>query len=224
MRPVINQWAPYLNQIQATPEAAFQALITTEQTLRNGSPSQKQQMIMRLAHDYGIDLNGITATNQDQQQQQATQVHPDMQHAVQRVQHLEQYIQNMEYNRKQKEAEKQEKEMSYLQDEVSKFKSSPDAPHFDAVSADMANLLKAGIATDLKDAYDRACYMQPDIRASLEKAAEAKRIQERANLANKAKAKDISITGSPSGASVPIAGASIRADLEAAFRGAANRV
>lgn len=219
-RPVVEQWAPYLSQIQATPESAFQALITTEYTLRTGSPSQKQQMLMTLAKEYGIEIGGQSADTQGQQQHASS---PDLQHAVQRVQQLEQYIQNIEYERQQQAARQQQAETAELTQQINAFASSGNAPHYQEVSQDMAQLLKAGYANDLQDAYEKACWARPDIRASLLKSEEAKRIQEKAELANKAKGKATSITGSPSGASVPVPGASIRADLEAAW-GGANRI
>lgn len=212
LKPVIEQWAPYFNQLQVTPEVAFSHLMQTEHTLRTGSPAQKQQLFMQLAKDYGIELGGDPNA-------QAPQVDPNVQHAVQRVQQLETYIRNLEYAKQQEAAKQQQTEQAELQKQVDSFASSPDVPHFEEVRADMAQLLGAGYATDLKDAYEKACWARPDIRASLLKSEEAKRIQEKAQAANQAKAKAVSVTGSPSGANVPIVGASIRGDLEAAYAG-----
>lgn len=210
-KPVIDQWAPYFSQLQVTPEVAFSHLMQTEHTLRTGSPAQKQQLFAQLAKDYGIELGGQTA--------ELSQIDPNLQHALSEVQQLRKYVQNLEYTKQQEAAKQQQTEQAELQKQVDSFASSPDVPHFESVRGDMSQLLAAGYATDLKDAYEKACWARPDIRASLLKSEEAKRIQGKAQAANQAKAKAVSVTGSPSGAAVPVVGASIRGDLEAAFSG-----
>jgi hypothetical protein len=211
-KPVVDQWAPYFNQLQVTPDQAFAHLMQTEYALRNGSPAQKQAMFAQLAKDYGIEFGGQSAESQGQ-------VDPNLQHALSEVQRLSQYIQNMEYNKKQEAERQQQTEQAELNKRVEEFASKPDNPHFDSVRDDMARMLQAGYAESLEDAYEKACWARPDIRASLLKDQEAKRIQEKAQAANQAKAKAVSVTGSPSGAAVPVPGASIRDDLAAAFSG-----
>lgn len=209
-RQVVDPWMPYISQLGTTPDQAFAYLIGAEYQLRNGSPAEKQQALQKLAKDYGIELG---------QQTQEQGLDPNVQHAVQRVQQLERYIQNLEYSKKQEAERQQQAAMAEVTQRVSEFASSPDVPHFEKVREDMAQLLSAGYAADLKDAYEKACWARPDIRASLLKEQEGKRIQEQAQAANKAKAKAVSVTGSPSGAAVPVPGASLRDDLAAAFTG-----
>lgn len=209
LRPVFEQWMPYLSSLKISPEQAFTSLINSEYTLRNGSPLQKQQALMTLAQSYGIDLG--------YQQQDQAAVDPNVQQAFSRVQQLEQYIHNLEYNKQQEAARQQQAEQADLLRQIQEFSNGSSAPHFEQVREDMAQLLSAGYANTLEDAYEKAIWANPDIRASLLKSEEAKRIQEKAELANKAKAKALSVTGSPSGAAVPIVGASIRDDLKAAF-------
>ncbi|UGQ44967.1 hypothetical protein [Massilia endophytica] len=215
VKPVFDQWMPYISQLGATPEQAFQALIQAEYTLRTGSPAQKQAAFAKLAQDYGLAMP---------EQAEPGQLDPNLQHALSRVQQLEAYIQKTEYEKQQEAARHQEAEMAELQKQVEQFASGADAPHFDSVRDDMSRLLQAGYATDLKDAYEKACWARPDIRASLLQAEESKRIQEKAELATKAKAKAVSVTGSPSGAAVPVTGVSIRDDLMAAMSGTAGRM
>jgi hypothetical protein len=215
VKPVFDQWMPYITQLGATPEQAFQALIQAEYTLRTGSPAQKQAAFAKLAQDYGLSMPD---------QAEAGQLDPNLQHALSRVQQLEAYIQRTEYDKQQEAARQQEAEMAELQKQVEQFASGADAPHFDSVREDMSRLLQAGYATDLKDAYEKACWARPDIRASLLQAEETKRIQEKAELATKAKAKAVSVTGSPSGAAVPVTGVSIRDDLMAAMNGTSGRM
>lgn len=218
LKPVIEQWMPYLSQKNVTPEQAFHHLIKAEYELQNGSPTQKRELFLQWAKQYGVDLQSLQNTQETQHQ-----LDPNLQHALSEVQQMRQYIQNMEYTKKQEVARQQQIEQAELIKQVESFASSPDVPYFEEVKADMGKFLDAGYATDLKDAYDKACWARPDIRASLLKAEESKRILDKVDLANKAKAKAVSVTGYPSGAAVPVAGASIRDDLLAAM-GGANRL
>lgn len=214
IRPVIDQWAPYIQQqLNQTPEVAINQLLQAEYALRTGSPAQKQQLFMAWAKQYGVDLSGASPDGQTQQ------LDPNLQHALSEVQQLRQYIQNLEYTKHQEATRQQQAEQAELMKRVEEFASKPDNPHFEAVRDDMSRLLQAGYAESLEDAYEKACWARPDIRASLMKEQEAKRIQEKAQAANQAKAKAVSVTGSPSGAAVPVPGASIRDDLMAAMSG-----
>lgn len=212
IKPVFDKWQPYLTSINATPEQAFNALIQAEYTLRTGSPAQKQQAFAKLAADYGVDL-GQQATEQQQ-------LDPNVQHALGRVQQLEEYIRNQQFNQQQEAQRKQQAEQAALQQQIEEFSSSPNRPHFESVRDDMAKLLQAGYAETLEDAYEKAVWARPDIRSTLLKDEEAKRIQEKAKVAEQAKAKAVSVKGTPSGASVPVPNASIRDDIIAAMGGA----
>lgn len=213
-RQATQGWEPYFSQLQTTPDEMLKHLVGHEYTLRMGSPAQKQAKIMELAEMYGIPLG--------ENQYQPNQLDPNVQHALTRVQQLEAYIQNAEYGKKQEAARQQAAEMAELTEHVNEFSSGADVPHFEDVRADMAQLLQAGQAKDLKDAYEKACWIRPDIRASLLKEEETKRIQNKAQAANQAKARAVSVTGTASGANIPVAGASIRDDLMSAWDG--NRI
>ncbi|ANM10390.1 MULTISPECIES: hypothetical protein [unclassified Rhizobium] len=51
--------------------------------------------------------------------------------------------------------------------QVSAFISDPANAHAEAVLDDMVTLIRTGRAANLKDAYDTACWMRPDIRQQL---------------------------------------------------------
>lgn len=50
----------YLNQVGVAPEQAISTLIQAEKLLRTSDPQTKTQMFMKLAHDYGVDVNSLT--------------------------------------------------------------------------------------------------------------------------------------------------------------------
>src|SRR6185437_12722421 len=144
-------------------------------------------------------------------------IDPNVQHALQRVQYLEEQIRNQQHLQQQEQQRKQQAEQAELTRQIEEFSSSPNRPHFESVRDDMSKLLQAGYAESLDDAYDKAVWARPDIRSTLLKDEEAERIQEQAKVAETAKAKARSITGSPSGAAVPVANVSIRGDIEDAW-------
>lgn len=217
VKPVFDKWSPYLAQLQITPDKAFDTLIQAEYTLRHGAPAQKMQAFTKLAQDYGIDL----AQFNGQEQQQ---LDPNLQHAFQRVQQLEEYIRNQQFTQQQETQRKQQAEQAELQQQIEAFSSSPNRPHFEQVREDMSKLLQAGYADTLEDAYEKAVWARPDIRSTLLKDEEAKRIQDKAKVAETAKAKAVSVKGTPSGAAVPIANASIRDDIRAAMEASGGRL
>lgn len=217
MRPVVDKWAPYMQQIGASPDQAIETLMQAEYQFRTGTPTQKYQLLMKLASDYGIPLG-------QQEQQNSYGSHPDVSYLNNQVSTLNQQIMQMQYEKQQAAQMQQQAEMFALQQQIDEFSSKPENNHFDDVREDMQALLAAGRAESLEDAYNKAIWARPDIRASLLKQEEAKRIQQQAEAANKAKGKASSITGSPSGASVPVSGASIRDDLRAALTAVGGRL
>lgn len=221
IKPAIDKWQPYLAQLDVPPAQAFDVLIQAEYNLRHGSPEQKTGAFLKLAHDYGIDLGQVAAIAQGQAQ---PQVDPNINQAFKRVQQLEEYIRTQQFEKKQQLEQSQQKEQTELQSQIEKFSSDPNHPHFEQVREDMAKLLQAGYAETLDDAYEKAIWARGDIRSTLLKDSEAKRIQEKAKVAGKAKAKAVSVKGSPSGAAVPVANASIRDDLVAAFEAVGGRL
>ena len=96
-----------------------------------------------------------------------------------------------------------------------------DAVHFEAVREDMAALLQAGRAKDLKDAYDMAVYANPQTRQALleQQRQEALKQAQSAAIAARAKSAAVSVRGSSPASGSASAPTSLRAALEAAFNG-----
>jgi hypothetical protein len=82
--------------------------------------------------------------------------------------------------------------------QIEAFRADPAHPYFNDVAPQMEQLLKAGAAKDLNEAYDQAIWANPTIRAQLQAAAaeEAKRNQA-AEVEKARKAASASLRGSP---------------------------
>lgn len=201
LKPVVDNWQPYLNELGVRPEQAFDAMLHAEKRLRTGSPAEKLQTLHKLAQDYGINLG---------QAPEQQQLDPNVQHALSRVQHLEEHIRQQQYAQ-------QQSQQSEIQKAIDGFAKNPKHPHFESVRDDMSKLLQAGYAESMDEAYEKAVWARPDIRSTLLADEAAKRIKDEAEKAKQAKQRASSIKGSPSGVEVRAAGASIRSDVEDAW-------
>lgn len=105
----------------------------------------------------------------------------------------------------------------------------PLRPHFQALRADMATLIASGQARDLNDAYDKAAWANPNVRAEMIQKETARRLEDerkrQADQVARAKAASGSALGAP-GASVPppeIAAASVGEALRNAIAAQGGR-
>jgi hypothetical protein len=182
---------------------AIGKLLQADHTLRYGDPATKQTYFAQLAQSYGIDIGAL---------QNPPQVDQQTQYLMNQINSLQQ-TQQQYYNTIQQQ------EQSRATDEIAQFASAGHA-HYDAVRNDMADLLETGKAKSLKDAYDMAVWMRPDVRQSLieQQRAEERRIVTEQTQHAKAKAASVSVKGSsPSSGGIQSTKGSIREALEAAF-------
>ncbi len=99
--------------------------------------------------------------------------------------------------------------------QIDAFQNDPANLYFENVRDDMAVLLHNGKASDLKEAYDMACWMRPDIRPFLQTVqAPAVPVQEKVAQAKRAA---VSVTGSPGQSRIPKSNGTIEDDIRAAF-------
>lgn len=186
--------APYLAQIRsegATPISAVANLFDMAYFLRNPAitPQAKGEFLWRTARQFGADMR--------QGQVQAVQqpFNPQLQAVTNQVQQLQQQI-------KQEQDSKKAAEQDAVNSQITAFKADTAAhPHFEVVALDMAAMLQAGRATSLQDAYEKACYANPEIRsivlAADQKAAEEKRVADQKAKADAAKRAGSSVRGGP---------------------------
>ena len=133
-----------------------------EHTLANGTNDQKVEMLQRMANEYGIilDGNGNYSFQDDS------------------VQELKREVQALKQQENERVARQNADTQAKISDEINKFASDPINEHFNTVANDMAELIKANRGMTLKEAYDKAIWMNPTTRAiELEK--EQKKVEEK---------------------------------------------
>jgi len=203
---IMGEFAPYaeiLQQEGATPQAAIRALLETSYTLRYGSPEHKHALFMSLAQQYGIDFN--------------RQVDPEKAR-------LQWELDSRNVNDARAGTQAQVRLQQEVQTELEQFVQAPGHEYYDRVRPAMAGLLTTGGAKDLQDAYDRACWSDPQVRAALQQAESLRRAQDQGRNRNALAA----VSGGP-GAVAPAstAGADpskLREFLEAQFTSPGGRV
>ena len=215
-KPLLDAVAPFLPELQKhniAPEQWITNLGRAHHTLATGDGQSKLQMFAKLAQDYGVPLQALYDPNYAQQFVAQTIQQPQVQQAQQPAD-LDALIEK-KWNEKR------------TQQSIEEFEAAKDAagqpqyPHFQTVKADMALLLDAGKAQDLKSAYSMALRLHDDLwqaeQAAQGKAQEAARLEASRKAVAVAKGSAVSVkSATPASAgSAPRKG--IRGTLEDAF-------
>lgn len=197
--------APYLPDMQRygiQPEQEIKNLLNAHHRLSLGSPQEKLQMFSQLAASYGIPMQALTG---------------DMTESTHQVMQLMQDMNALKSNFGQIQATNRQMQDAKVQEDINAFKAT--APHFEEVRDHMAGLLQAGIASDLKSAYDMAVRLNDDVfqKMQAQQAADAEKARLAAIAAKKATAvstRSVAPTGQAKGGR---GGNDIRSLLSASF-------
>ena len=198
--------APYQQTLQSMgvdAPTAISSLLKADHTLRYSDPATKAQYFQQLAQQYGIDLQAV---------QNAPQVDPQTQYLMNQLNELRQTQQQWHNSI-------QQQEQTRANQELEQFNNAGNA-HFEAVRGDMADLLETGKATSLQDAYEKAVWMNPDIRQSLieQQRLDAQKKATAEAQAIRAKTAAVSVKGSsPSAGGVQTNGSDLRSLIASQF-------
>lgn len=212
---------PFMATIQSfgvTPQVAAQELFKADHLLRYSPTPQKVQMLLKVAGDYGVDIqtlaNGIQQLVGEQVWQQQNPIDP-------RLQALQSQVAQMQNQQLTTQQQAAAAEHSAIDGEIAAFAADPDHEHFQILQQDMAALLQAGRAKDLDEAYEMAMRANPQTYqiwlAQQQQGWDEKRRQKVAD-AKKAGANNVRPNGRASLAQAPVAGRSMEEDIEATAR------
>jgi hypothetical protein len=196
----------------ATVPQAIQSVLNTAYILQTADPVTKAREIAKVIQANGIDMNLVS---------QPQEVNPQIAALQQEVAQLRGGYQQ-QTQQAQQAAEQQVMAM------IDTFGRDPKNKYFQAVQADMGQLIGSGYAGTLEQAYEAAIWARPDIRAQqlADQQSEAKAKQDAAQKAQRARTKGLSVRGGPGGSPAPVTNpnSSVREDLEAAFAEAQGRI
>jgi hypothetical protein len=178
-----------------------------------------------VARSYGVDLRQFAAALAQAQQSQ----NPEVQAVNARLERMEAEIRQRQHAERAAEGARIAADEARITSEIEAFRADTTAhPYFDAVHQEMVRLFKGGIVDSLQDAYDRACWSIPDIRARIltdqKRAEQTQRSKAERDASERARRAAVSVNSAPvSGRGAPKGpGKSIREDLEAAFERVAS--
>lgn len=198
LRETIQPYLPMIAAEKGTPLTAVQTLLNTAYVLRTASPAQKSQMIKQVCRDYGVDVRSLNAP--------AQAIDPNVSALQNRIAQLEGTLTKQDTDRQQAEFWKNQQDQEEVNRLISDFRSDPANVHFETLRPYMQAMLEKNLATDLKDAYEKAMYAHPDIRSTVQQAhtadTEQRRIADKSAKAEQARRAGASVTGGP-GVAVP---------------------
>lgn len=153
---VIRPYEALLMSEGHTPTTAVKGLLNSAYVLRTGAPEAKAKMLASFFQAYQVDpalVGQYLAGN-------APQVDPQTQALQQKIAQLEAQFSQVA----QAPAIQQQQA---IEKQIADFTSDPKNEFVGDVMNHMAALINAGAASSLQDAYDQACYANPEIRKIL---------------------------------------------------------
>lgn len=172
-----------------SPQSIVRDIMGSLNVMATGSAETKTAEFLKLAETYGIDV----ATLQTQRQRAPAGAAPDLSPVLQRVQQIETRITQADQEREQHER---------AQDEaaVNSFLNDSKNEHARTVMPIMSKLLLSGQAETLQDAYEKAIWIDPQVRQKLLEKQDADRRTKEAEqvaAAKKAAAANVTRRGTP---------------------------
>lgn len=147
------------------PVQAVQGLMETAAMLQMGNPQQKAQKLAEMVQHYNIDINALDQALSGQPHQTSEQSQIE-QMLEQKLAPMNQFMNNVQSN----QHNAQQQIQNNATNEVGQFEK--EAEFIDDVRLDMADLLdmaaKNGQEMTLKQAYDKACAINPEISSVLQ--------------------------------------------------------
>lgn len=198
MKEVVTPYMTTINSLGVTAPVAVQHLLNTDHKLRFGTPEQKMEVVQAIFNDYKIDPSFLT-------RQQAPQSQNPLQPLLDKISQLEQRSDPTFIKTQLQE----QMEHDNVVKEWNAFAAKPELVHLETVKPAMAALLGSGQATTYQEAYDSACWANPQIRSTLTAAQNAELLAKRNKENNARKQASVSVSGSP-GLAAPASTASTK--------------
>lgn len=216
----IYPFREHIRREGATPISAVQSLLSVAATLQTATPSGKAAQIAELVHRYGVDIHELDNALASGVGREAPEVQRRVAEAVKPFQEA--------LTRQQEEArQRQQSQSSAVKQELQSFAGDPKNEFFSDVRLEMADIMDAaarrGQPMSFKEAYDKACALNPDVEAILKMRRDTEEARKRAEQAKAKQRASKSLPSASSGdqrrrAAEPSSPHDdLRADLEAAM-------
>ncbi len=150
IKGMVQPYAEVFRQAGVDPMAQVQNLLGAHITLSTKGPEERLQAFAQLASEYGVDLEELLDVG--------VNTPPEVLSLRQELQTLKSTLSNV--TQTQLSARQAESIAS-----VETFAKDPAHPYFDEVANDIAVLIERGVAGTLAEAYEKAVWMNPAVRA-----------------------------------------------------------
>jgi hypothetical protein len=162
--PYLNlqkQYKPWLDHYKVDMPSVVDRMIKAHLALQYAEPEVKQQYFAQLVQEYGLEemVKAVAAGNPGQ----ANGAQPDLSKVV--LPMLQRYLGPIQQNLRQIQAREDAKGLETSQAEVDKFFADPQNEYARELESDMVQLLQAGVAANLSEAYEKAIWHNPAVRA-----------------------------------------------------------
>ena len=204
---MMREFQPYEAMIRSengTPEGAIRDLLKTSYMLRTGTPQERGQLVMQIAQRFGADLTQFTGQQAKPEGQQ--EFMPQIEQYVQQLvsPHL-QRIQSWEQSQQTAQQAQQQQLQTETMSQIEAFQNataedgSPKHVYFENVRPLMSSYFASGQAQTLEQAYEMACWANPEVRAALQadmqRSAESQRLEEAKRKSVEAKKAGFNVSG-----------------------------
>jgi hypothetical protein len=206
-----EQYKPYLEDSKINLPQVTERMMNAHLALLYAEPAMKQQYLTSLVRDYGLEpmLRQMFGGQPGAPAQQSPQGDITQQLAPLVQQMIQQHVGPIQRQLKERQQAEQQTAEQAMQDQVDKFVADPQNPFASELLEDMTQLITGGIASTLKDSYEKACRLNPTVW---------KKIQD-AEVANLAKPKNPPPRNVRSGSTPPARTApAVEGDMEATMR------
>jgi len=206
---------PYMETIRGLgmdAPKAVKALMEADHALRYSDPQQKQQLFMRLAQQYGVNLGDMSQLPQQM-------VDPNISALQQELNRVRGEV--MSWKEQQEQVQNQS-----LLSEIDSF--AMRAEHFEEARPTMISLLQSGVATTLEDAYEKALRLDDNLYQQVQQSRQAQVETQQKVVANqaakKARAAAVSVRSAAPGATTATKAQDRRSLLAEQFDSMADRL
>lgn len=220
---IVRPYEMFIRAENSNPLSAVANLFDTAAQLRVGTPQTKAMMVAGLCAQYAIDLSQLDTAlarvfnvQTEGINPAAAQQHPQQQQQVLQDPRVDQYL----YWMAQQQEQQQQAETADIQRQTQAFAEGNE--FFEDVRMEMADMIemaaRRGIVLPVKEAYDKACAMHPEISKIVTQRQSAANPRAMTQAALRARRAAASVKGetSPLGSTVPQSD-SLRGAIEAAF-------
>jgi hypothetical protein len=186
--------APFLPSLQEAgipPSAFIGDIFTSVKTLSSGSPQERAEVVANIVQSYGVDLRTLDAILT-----QRIQAGPLDQQARQTMARAQAVLQQ------QQQGVQHQTELE-TQKTLAAFAADPKHEFLDDVRELMADLIEAGRAQNLEDAYAAAIWAHADTRKILLQREAQARAQMKGQRAQQARRASAAVHGAPTTTGVP---------------------